>query len=394
MKTTQKIGLFGFGVVGTGLYQILASQEKRKHPFLLDKIAVRNHNKQRKFSTHLLATANDIYNTPQIEVVVEAIDDAQAALQIARRTLQSGKGLISANKKMLAENLLELIGLSVKHQVPLLYEAAVCGSIPIIRNLEDYYSFHAITELNGIINGSTNYILDQMQQHQESYQSALQKAQALGFAERDPSLDVEGFDASYKLQILILHAFGLYLKNEFIFRRGITDIGIDELRYAAQNDLKIKLIASAKLNDLQQLTDALVCPTLTKKSNPLSKIGGAQNAVLVGDQLIGFQLFEGQGAGDLATGSALFNDLSAAQRGYSYAYKRGIKTQEQPFAESSKKWVLGLKNKDLKNMRGVLPKIEKEFIIGNTYFVECLGSIQQIKELEKQFSFSLMRIPE
>ncbi|MFM6946223.1 MAG: homoserine dehydrogenase [Flavobacteriales bacterium] len=389
MKTKQKIGLIGFGVVGTGLYQILDRDSKGLHPFELEKIAVRQKNKRRNFNKSLLSSAQEICNTQQIEVVVEAINDAPKAYEIALQTLRSGKGFITANKKMLAANLPELIALSREQQVPLLYEAAVCGSIPIIRNLEEYYSFHALTEIRGIVNGSTNYILDQMQRLQLDYQLALKNAQELGFAEKDPALDVEGHDASYKLQILILHAFGIFIENELIFKRGITDLGKDELQFATQHNLNIKLIASAKQNDILELTEAIVCPTLVNANHALSHVKGAQNAILVGDNEIGFQLFEGQGAGDLATGSALFNDLCAAQRGYQYPYKRGLTLQHQITAPV-KKWVLGFHDNltPIELFKSIEPlAIEK---IGATIFVTIASTTQQLQELTEQYSFTLM----
>ncbi len=195
------IGLFGFGVVGEGIYQVLS--QKPQLNANIKKIVIKHPDKKRNAPSELFSTeADEILNDEEIDVVVELIDDADAAFEIVKKAMNSGKSVVSANKKMIAENHLELIELQREKNVSFLYEAAVCGSVPILRNLEEYYDNDLLNYIQGIVNGSTNYILTKMRTENESYEIALKAAQENGFAESDPTLDVEGFDAANKLSII------------------------------------------------------------------------------------------------------------------------------------------------------------------------------------------------
>lgn len=201
-----KIGLFGFGVVGEGIYRVLA--DRPSLGCTVSKIVVKNSSKPRNVSSSLFTTsADDILLDPTIDVVVELIDDATAARDIVITAMKNGKSVVSANKKMIAENLTELLDLQKKQGVSFLYEGAVCGSVPILRNLEEYFDNDLLNHVTGIVNGSTNYILTKMKDEKRSYENSLKAAQENGFAESDPRLDVEGIDAAYKLCLLTLHAF-------------------------------------------------------------------------------------------------------------------------------------------------------------------------------------------
>lgn len=244
-RTKLNIGLFGFGCVGFGLYEVLQKspgfQANIKH------ICVKNKDKKRQIDAHHFTfDKNDILNDPEVNTVVELIDDADKAFDIVKAALQSGKAVVTANKKMIAEHLSELLLLQKKHKVPLLYEAACCASIPIIRNLEEYYDNDLLESIEGIVNGSTNYILSKTANEKISYEEALIDAQQKGFAESDPILDTGGFDAKYKLLLLIAHAFGLVLNPDDIFNIGIDQLGELELNYAREKGLKIKLVAHAE----------------------------------------------------------------------------------------------------------------------------------------------------
>src|SRR3982751_3286529 len=209
MSTHKKltIGLFGFGVVGEGIFQVL--QETPSLNATIKKVCIKHPEKKRNADPSLFTTNySEILNDPDINLVVELIDDSEEAYKIVTSAFVNKKSVVSANKKLIAEHLAELIFLQQEHEVSFLYEAAVCGSIPIIRNLEEYYDNDLLQSISGIVNGSTNYILTKIGEGL-SYKEALQKAQQLGFAESDPRLDVEGFDAANKLTILLAHAYGI-----------------------------------------------------------------------------------------------------------------------------------------------------------------------------------------
>src|SRR5665213_1605482 len=207
MSKKLNIGLFGFGVVGQGLYDII----KTKHLNLeIKKIAIKDAHKQRSLPSHLFTTDRDeLLNNPEINTIVELINDTEAAFEIVSRALSSGKNVVSSSKKMIALHLKELIALQHKHGPSLVYGGAVCGSIPIIRNLEEYYDNELLHSISGIFNGSSNYILSKGFIENLDYNTALRQAQELGFAETDPTSDVGGFDAKYKLVIAAAHAYGV-----------------------------------------------------------------------------------------------------------------------------------------------------------------------------------------
>lgn len=324
MRNKLTIGLFGFGCVGNGLYEVLNQSG------LLDaeikRIVVKNPNKERKIGKENFSyDKSDILLDPQINVVVELIDDANAAYLIVSEALKRGKHVVTANKKMLAENLEELVQLARENKVSLLYEASVGGSIPIIRNLEEYYNNDSLSGISGIVNGTTNYILTQTN-FGKDYETALAEAQELGFAESDPTLDVEGFDPKFKLVLLIKHAFGLTLKPEQLFNCGIRNIKEQDVRYASEKGLRIKLFARAEKNgnDLY----GFVAPHFIDAKNTSYNIDNEFNAVSVEALFSDKQLFLGKGAGAYPTASAVLSDISALQYAYAYEYKKSAGTNE------------------------------------------------------------------
>ena len=244
MKKNLKLGLFGFGCVGQGLYHVL--EETRGVKAEIKKICVKNRNKKRPLTEDLFTFSKDeILDDPEIDVVVELIDDAAAAYDIVTSALKKGKAVVTANKKMLAEHLEEIYSLQKQSGRPVLYEGAVCGSIPIVRNLEEYYDNDLISSIEGIFNGSTNYILTKVFEENKSYGEALLRAQELGFAESDPRLDVQGYDPKYKLVIAIAHTFGVFVKPETVANIGIDRISDLDLKFAHENNYSIKLVARA-----------------------------------------------------------------------------------------------------------------------------------------------------
>jgi len=315
-----KIGLFGFGCVGKGLWDVSNQTPGLKTEII--KICVKDKQKQRPIPKEYFTFDKDelLYN-PNINVIVELIDDADAAFEIVSTALKQGKAVVSANKKMIAEHFTELLDLQHKYDVPLLYEGASCASIPVIRNLEEYYDNDLLSSIEGIVNGSTNYILTKIFKDKLNYAQALKQAQDLGFAESNPKLDVEGFDARSKLAILLAHGFGTVVNPEEITNLGIQHIGELETRYAREKGLTIKLIARAKkLND--KSIAAFVLPQFIKSDNQLHYIDNEYNGVQIESCFADKQFFIGKGAGAFPTASAVLSDISALTYDYKYEYKK------------------------------------------------------------------------
>lgn len=321
MSKKLTIGMFGFGVVGQGLYDIIKTKNLNLE---IKKFVIKNADKERSLPAELFTTDPDvILNDSEINTVVELIDDADAAFEITKRALSSGKNVVSANKKMIATHLLELTELQNKYGTSLLYEGAVCGSIPIIRNLEEYYDNELLHSVSGIFNGSSNYILSKIFNENQSYDAALKKAQELGFAETDPILDVGGFDPKYKLTIVASHAYGLFINPETILNLGIDKLGDADIRYAREKNLKIKLVPLAKEISNQEVV-LYVLPKFVSKESMLFNVENENNGVLVKAAFADEQFFYGKGAGGHPTGSAVLSDITALRYDYRYEYKKHL----------------------------------------------------------------------
>ena len=325
MSKKLTIGMFGFGVVGQGLYDIIKTKNLNLE---IKKFVIKNSNKKRTLPAELFTTdANVILDNPEINTVVELIDDADAAFEITKKALSSGKNVVSANKKMIATHLEELTDLQNQYGTSLLYEGAVCGSIPIIRNLEEYYDNELLHSISGIFNGSSNYILSKIFNEDQSYQDALKKAQELGFAETNPILDVGGYDPKYKLTIVASHAYGLFINPETILNLGIDKLNDSDIRYAREKNFKIKLIPFAK--EISNCEVVLyVLPRFINKDNILYNVENENNGVLVKAAFADEQFFYGKGAGGHPTGSAVLSDITALRYDYRYEYKKHLESQE------------------------------------------------------------------
>src|ERR1700761_8318412 len=319
MSKKLNIGLFGFGVVGQGLYDIIKTKNLNLE---IVKIAIKDAHKQRSLPPHLFTTERDelLYN-PGINTIVELINDTEAAFEIVSRALSSGKNVVSASKKMIALHLNELINLQHRHGTSLLYEGAVCGSIPIIRNLEEYYDNELLHSISGIFNGSSNYILSKGFNENLDYDSALRQAQDLGFAETDPTSDVGGFDAKYKLVIAAAHAYGIVVKPDDVFNFGIQNLSAYDLQYAREKNLKIKLVPVAKELDDRHVT-LFVLPKFVNEKEFLYNVEYEYNGVIVQAAFADQQFFFGKGAGGHPTGSAVLSDIAALRYDYQYEYKK------------------------------------------------------------------------
>jgi homoserine dehydrogenase len=321
MKSEKlQIGLFGYGCVGQGLHDVLNNSKGFKADIV--KICVKDPTKKRRIPmSNFTFDKNEILNDPSINLIVELIDDAEEAFSIVTAALQKGKNVVSANKMMIACHFRELVDLQRENNVSLLYEASAGASIPIIRNLEEYYDNELLHSVRGILNGTTNYILTKMHNEGIPYNEALKEAQRKGFAESDPTLDVEGYDAKFKLCIITGHAYGLFLDPDDVFHYGINKISKFDIQYAKEKGFKIKLVPYVgKTND--DTITSFVLPRFISIDKYLYNVDNEYNGVITEAAFADKQFFSGKGAGGHATGSAVLSDISANSYGYQYEYKK------------------------------------------------------------------------
>lgn len=315
----MKIGLFGFGCVGQGLWKVL--HETRGVKAEIGRICIKNPEKPRPLPAHFFTTnPDDILNDPDIDIVVELIDDAEAAFKLVSAALERGKSVVTANKKMIAHHLPELHALQQKTGASLLYEGACCASIPIIRNLEEYYDNDLLTSVEGIFNGTTNYILSKVFEENKSFEEALRLAQENGFAESDPRLDLEGFDPKYKLCILLLHAFGVFVEPESVFHFGIHRLNAFDAEFARRRGGSLKLVARCYRQGDQ--VGAYCIPRFVPGNHRYASVRNEYNAVTLESAFSEQQVFVGKGAGDKPTGCAVLSDISALRYQYKYEYRK------------------------------------------------------------------------
>ena len=321
------IGLFGFGVVGEGLYRVLQQTPSLKAT--LKKVCIKNPDKKRNAPAGLFTTDKDILlNDPEINVIVEVINESEAAFDIVSTALKNGKDVVSASKKMIAEHLPEILLLQKQTGRSVLYEAAACASIPVIRNLEEYYDNDLLHSIKAIVNGSTNFILTKMFEDKLDFQQALLLAQQLGFAETDPSLDVDGFDAANKWTFLLTHAYGIVAPTEDIVFNGIRNIQASDATVAAEKHFDIKLVAEAKKLQNGKVA-TYVLPQFVKHDDHLAFVKNEYNGVVIESGFADKQFFYGKGAGSFPTASAVLSDLSALRYQYKYEYKKLYHHQPQ-----------------------------------------------------------------
>ena len=314
-----QIGLFGFGTVGNGLYDVLKRIQSANAE--IRRICVRDINKPRAVEALFTDNPDDIFSDPEINFVVELIDDADAAYTIVKRALMKRLPVVSGNKKMLARHIEELIELQHQYNTALLYDASACGSIPVIRNLEEYYDNDLLTSVKGILNGSSNFILSKIFNEKMSYPAALKLAQDLGFAESNPSLDIDGWDSLFKLIIITVHAFGLYVAPEQIFTYGISNMNDDDIRFATEKERRFKLIGHVEKIEGNRLIMS-VMPQLISREKYIYSVEDEFNGVVIKGLFYDKQFMFGRGAGGYPTGSAVLSDITACLYNYKYEYKK------------------------------------------------------------------------
>jgi homoserine dehydrogenase len=314
------IGLFGFGVVGEGLYKVLKQTPSLKAT--IKKVCIKHPEKKREAPAELFTTDRDlILNDPDINVIVEVINESGPAFEIVSRALKSGKSVVSASKKMIAEHLPELLQLQKETSASFLYEAAACASIPVIRNLEEYYDNDLLHSIKAIVNGSTNFILTKMFEEKLGFRDALLLAQQLGFAESDPTLDVDGYDAANKWTFLLTHAYGIVEDTANLVFDGIRHIQAGDAEVAREKHYDIKLVAQAKKLANGKVA-AFVLPQFIRQDDHLAFVKNEFNGVVIESGFADKQFFYGKGAGSFPTASAVLSDLSALRYEYKYEYKK------------------------------------------------------------------------
>lgn len=307
-------------MVGEGLYKVLQQTPSLKAT--IKKVCIKHPGKKRNAPEDLFTTdRNELLNDSAINLIVEVIDDAVAGFEIVSTALKNGKDVVSSSKKMIAENLPALLELQQKTGRSLLYESSACASIPVIRNLEEYYDNDLLHSIRAIVNGSTNFILTKIFEENLSFKDALLLAQQLGFAESDPTLDVEGFDALNKWTILLLHAYGIVAHPDHILFNGIQNIAKSDALVAKARGQQIKLVAQAK-KLINGGVGAYVLPQFVNAESPLSFVKNEYNGVVIESGFADQQFFYGKGAGSFPTASAVLSDISALRYEYRYEYKK------------------------------------------------------------------------
>lgn len=310
MEKKIKIGLIGLGTVGSGVFKTLQSFDNVE----VKSIAVRNINKKRDIKgldeSIVTDDAYKIVNDPEIDIVAELVGGLEPAFDLIATAIKNGKHIVTANKELLAKRGEELFKIAEEYNRVILYEAAIAGGIPIIMPIKTILAGNKINHIEAIVNGTTNYILTKMDVQRAQYSDVLKEAQELGYAEADPTGDVEGFDAAYKIATLASITFNKRIKIENVYREGITKIRAEDMKAANDLGYKIKLIASAHMDDNENV-DVRVHPMLVSKKSTLAHIDYVTNAVSLSGHPIGSVTLSGPGAGEFPTASSVVGDILA-----------------------------------------------------------------------------------
>lgn len=364
-----KIGLLGLGTVGTGVYKLIRMRSDIMEKTIgakleIKKILVHNKNKKREGVDENLLTDNwkEIVEDEEIQIIVEVIGGIEPARTMILEALRAGKNVVSANKDLIAEQGRELLDTAVEYGKDLLFEAAVAGGIPIIRPLKQCLAANEISDILGIVNGTTNYILTKMFEEGMEFEDALRQAQELGYAEADPTADVEGLDAGRKAAIMASIGFHSRVVFSDVYTEGITKITAADIAYAKEFDSVIKLLAVAR--NTEDGIEAGVYPMMLPKDHPLSSVRESFNAVFIHGDAVDDAMFYGRGAGEMPTASAVVGDIIDVARDLAYDCTGRIsctcyrQIPVKDFGEVENKFFLRMQ---VKNQPGVLAKIAQVF---------------------------------
>ncbi|WP_366922335.1 homoserine dehydrogenase [Metallumcola ferriviriculae] len=315
-----KVGMLGMGTVGRGVYKILTGNAdlitaRAGRPVQIEKIVVRDTTKSRGVTVPdgvLTADAAAVLENPDIDIVVELMGGNEPAKEYILKALKAGKQVVTANKDLIAGYGKELFDAEKEHDTDLMFEASVAGGIPIIRPLKMCLAGNKVTDVMGIINGTTNYILTKMTRFGSDFNDVLKEAQALGYAESDPTADVEGHDAARKIAILASIAFNTRVTSRDVYVEGITRIDATDIKYATELGYIVKLLGIAKERDGE--VEVRVHPVFIPGSHPLAAVSDANNAIFVAGDAVGETMFYGPGAGEMPTASAVVGDIMEVAR--------------------------------------------------------------------------------
>lgn len=366
---TVRVGLAGLGNVGMGVYKNLEAnagllRERTGFHLQVTKISVRDPKKPRdgKVPASLFVGSwQELVADPQVDVVVELIGGTTEAFDLVSAALRARRPVVTGNKALLAERGKELFALAEANRVPIYFEAAVAGGIPIIQTLQEGFVGNHIRSIYGIINGTCNYILTRMSQAGLSYETALDEAQKLGFAEADPTLDVGGWDAAHKAIILASLSYGFWIKPEDVFVQGIDKVSLTDMSFADRLGYTIKLLSVIRA-DAEGRVEVRTQPSLVPKSHVLASVGGAFNAVLVNGDIVGETLFYGKGAGQDPTSSSVISDIAEAAATLVYGSRHsgfvphGLYGKSKPVDETVSNFYVRLTVEDTP---GVLAQVAK-----------------------------------
>ncbi|MFA5839413.1 MAG: homoserine dehydrogenase [Candidatus Margulisiibacteriota bacterium] len=353
------IGIIGFGNIGSAVADAIEKNQLSIAANTGFELIVNKVCDVRKIKTSYSLTPNPytLIEDPAIDIIVEAMGGENPALKVILAALNAGKSVVTPNKEVIAKHLPEIIEVAQKNMVLVLFEAAVGGGIPILRSLKEDLAGNRISEVYGIVNGTTNYILTRMTEEGMEFDAALKIAQVKGYAEPNPKADIEGYDASYKAAILASVAFGAKVDWKAVEFEGITGIAIEDILYASEIGYKIKLLAVAKL--INDKLDVRVYPCLVPCSHPLSSVSDNYNAIYVKADPVGDLMYYGQGAGGGPTASAIIADIIAAARSKIQETSYKLQTYKTANASQSEaRYYLRLQAPDT---CGVLAGISKTF---------------------------------
>ncbi|WP_024833680.1 homoserine dehydrogenase [Ruminiclostridium josui] len=378
------VAILGYGVVGSGVAEVIKKNSESIRQRAGTDIKVKWILDIRDFPDSpdkdvLTKNADDVFNDSEVSIVVETIGGAKIAHEFTKRALMAGKSVVTSNKELVATHGPELLQLAKEKGVSYLFEASVGGGIPIIRPLNQCLAANEINGITGILNGTTNYILTQMKKEGKSFETALKEAQQNGYAEQNPTADVEGHDTCRKIAILSSIAYNEFVDSENIYSEGITKITVDDMKYAEAIGGVIKLIAvSKKINDK---IFARVSPAIVTSEHPLANVEDVFNAIVVNGDAVGDAMFYGRGAGKLPTASAVVADvIDIAKHPDSVTTGVWVRTEENnvlPVEESSTRFLVRVTAKNIADTKkNVLS------IFGETEFVELHS-----KSKDNEFAF-------
>ena len=373
-----KIAVLGYGTVGSGVVEVINTNGAVINQRIGDTLEIKYVLDLRDFPVtpvEKLITHNfeDIVNDEEVKIVVEVMGGIEPAYTFVKRSLLAGKSVATSNKALVAKHGAELLAIAKDNNINFLYEASVGGGIPIIRPLASSLTGDVIEEITGILNGTTNYMMTKMYNENADYDAVLKEAQARGYAERDPSADVEGHDACRKIAILSSIISGKQVDFEDIYTEGITEVSLEDIQYAKAMDMKIKLLASCKRSG--EKLCAIVAPHLVAKSHPLYNIEDVFNAIFVKGNMLGASMFYGSGAGKLPTASAVVGDIVEAAKNPNrsmMATWAAEKLALEEKADTVKKFFVRVKG-DEESLKAELENV--------------FGAIQVVEVVEGEFGF-------